>query len=51
MPTPEQERKIKSHMAAINQARKNGASEEEIESLAQDFYRYLVNEGLVQPNE
>lgn len=47
MPTPRQIREIKDHLRQIKQVQKNGGSEQEIESAAQDFYQYLANEGLI----
>lgn len=38
-------------MARIKQAQREGRSEEEIESRAQELYQYLISEGLIQPNE
>jgi hypothetical protein len=47
MTTRKQEREIKRLMQNINEAKKDGRSEEVIEKRTQELYQYLESEGLV----
>jgi hypothetical protein len=48
MVTARQKREIKKRMARIKEAKRNGASEEEIRRRAKDLQLYLSKEGLIQ---